>query len=99
MKNPTHLNSKPLFAAVALGVLIISGSASTRADGVRAEAEPGKTQHLTSGDAVPEGLSASDWTSIRAAYKARRHQVLRVEGGGYRAHNPEQQWRTEFDGR
>jgi hypothetical protein len=61
-------------------------------------AEPGKTQHLASADAVPEGLTASDWTSIRAAYQAHRHQPVPVEGG-YAARNPEQQWRTDFDGR
>ena len=61
-------------------------------------AEPGKTQHLTSPDAIPEGLTASDWTSIRAAYEAHRHQVAAV-AGGYRARNPGQQWRTEFDER
>ena len=61
-------------------------------------AGPGQTQSFASSDSVPEGLSASDWTSIRAAYQAHRHQAVPVEGG-YRARNPEQQWRTEFDGR
>ena len=28
------------------------------------------TQHLISTDAVPKGLSTSDWTSIRAAHEA-----------------------------
>ncbi len=56
------------------------------------------TQHLISTDAAPKGLSASDWNSIRAAYDAHRHQVTQARGG-YRARNPEQQWRTEFDGR
>ena len=97
MKYTTQLNSKLLCAAVALGVFMISGTASTRADRGNAKAEPGKTQHLTSPDAVPEGLTGSDWTSIRAAYQAHRHQAVRAEGG-YRARNPEQQWRTEFDG-
>ena len=59
---------------------------------------PGKTQHLASAEAVPEGLTSSDWASIRAAYEARRHEVVATEGG-YRAHNPGQQWRTDFDGR
>ncbi len=70
MKYITHLESKLLFAAVVLGVLIISGSDSTRADGVKAKAEPGKMQHLASVEAVPGGLTASNWSSIRAAYLA-----------------------------
>jgi len=49
-------------------------------------------------DRVPEGLSASDWSSIRAAYEANRHAAFAVEGG-YEARNPGQQWRTRFDGR
>jgi hypothetical protein len=98
MKHATPLNSKLLSAAVALGVLMISGSASTGAEDGRAKAEPGKTQHPASADAVPEGLTASDWTGIRAAYQAHQHQAVR-DGSGYRARNPEQQWRMEFDGR
>ena len=34
--------------------------------------EPGKSQSLTSPDQVPQGLSASDWSSIRSAYAAGR---------------------------
>jgi hypothetical protein len=97
MKYTTQLNSKLLFPAVALGVLLISGPAPTRAEDWKAQAQPGKTQHLASADAVPEGLTASDWTSIRAAYQAHQHQAISAEGG-YRARNPEQRWRTEFDG-
>jgi len=47
---------------------------------------------------VPEGLSASDCSSIRAAYEANRHAAFAVEDG-YVARNPGQQWRTRFDGR
>ncbi len=61
-------------------------------------AEPVKSQPPASVDAVPEGLTASDWTNIRAAYQAHRLQMVPV-AGGYRARNPKQQWRTEFDGR
>jgi FG-GAP repeat/Divergent InlB B-repeat domain len=32
--------------------------------------EPGKSQTLSSPDQVPEGLSASDWSSIRSAYSS-----------------------------
>ncbi len=49
-------------------------------------------------DRLPEGLSASDWASIRAAYGANRHAAFAVEDG-YQARNPGQQWRTRFDGR
>jgi hypothetical protein len=33
-------------------------------------AEPGESQKLSSPDQVPEGLSASDWSSIRRAYSS-----------------------------
>jgi len=49
-------------------------------------------------DQVSEGLSASDWAGIRAAYEAKRHDAFAVESG-YVARNPGQQWRTHFDGR
>jgi len=49
-------------------------------------------------DAVPEGLTKSDWSSIRAAYDAGRHAFEKTEDG-WQAHNPGQQWRTKFDGR
>src|SRR5258706_3959707 len=45
----------------------------------------------------PEGVSASDWSGIRAAYEAERHAVVAVEGG-YQARNPGQAWQTRFDG-
>lgn len=47
---------------------------------------------------LPEGLSASDWCSIRTAYEAHRHAAVALEGG-YLARNPGQQWQTLFDGR
>jgi FG-GAP repeat len=47
----------------------------------------------------PQGLSSSDWSSIRAAYEAGRHAVQRQEDGTLTARNPGQQWRTEFDGK
>jgi hypothetical protein len=98
MKYTTHLQPKLLTAAIALGAFFIPELDSILAQDGKAKAKPGKTQHLASADSVPEGLSATDWTSIRAAYQANQHQVTRVNGG-YRARNPEQQWLTEFDGR
>src|SRR5437867_10308803 len=50
------------------------------------------------GDDVPEGLSASDWSSVRAAYVAHRYAAFAVEGS-YEARNAGQRWRTRFDGR
>lgn len=52
-------------------------------------------------DEVPDGLAASDWQSIRAAYEAGRHAFHPVAGqeGVWQARNPGQQWTTTFDGR
>ncbi len=58
----------------------------------------GTAQALNPSDEVPEGLSAADWSSIRQAYEANRYAAYPV-AGGYRVHNPGQQWRTRFDGR
>lgn len=44
------------------------------------------------------GLSATDWSSIQAAYEASRHAVFAVEGD-YQARNMVQRWQTRFDGR
>jgi len=97
MNYTSHRNSKaPLLAAV-LATFLFSGFTPARGQDLQAAGALGKTQRRASADAVPEGLNASDWSSIRAAYQAHRHQAVRVEGGSYRARNPEQQWRTEFD--
>jgi hypothetical protein len=47
---------------------------------------------------VPEGLSATEWASVRQAYDAGRHATQPCEGG-YQARNPGQRWLTRFDGR
>lgn len=47
---------------------------------------------------TPNGLGASDWSSIRAAYESNRHRAFASEGG-FVARNPGQQWQTRFDGR
>ncbi|HKQ50594.1 MAG TPA: FG-GAP repeat protein [Phycisphaerae bacterium] len=49
-------------------------------------------------DHVPDSLSASDWSGIRAAFEANRHAAFAVEGG-YQVRNPGQAWQTRFDGR
>ena len=79
MKYSTQLNSKLRSAAVALGVLCISCLTPTRGQESKSMDKPAKLQHLASADAVPEGLTASDWTSIRAAYQAHQHPAVRVE--------------------
>ncbi len=61
--------------------------------GVGSPAETGKSE-----DAVPEGLTGSDWKSIRHEYERHRHAAVAVDGG-FRARNPGQQWLTHFDGR
>ncbi len=55
--------------------------------------EAGKSE-----DAVPEGLTDSDWKSIRQQYERHRHAAVAVDGE-FRARNPGQQWLTHFDGR
>ena len=46
----------------------------------------------------PQGLSASDWSSIRKQYDRHRQAAFPVDGG-HRARNYGQQWTTRFDGR
>ena len=49
-------------------------------------------------NAIPPGLTASDWNSIKAIHEAQRFAITPSQAG-YCAHNPRQQWHTEFDGR
>jgi len=48
--------------------------------------------------AIPNGLSGSAWSSIRAEYQRHRQAVF-PQDGGHRARNYGQQWVTRFDGR
>ncbi|MBC7980937.1 MAG: FG-GAP repeat protein, partial [Armatimonadetes bacterium] len=57
----------------------------------------GQPQQLTSLDQVPEGIAKSDWTSIRAAYDAGRHQFFPQADGSHVAQNPGLGWRMTFD--
>lgn len=57
-----------------------------------------KLQKVSEADKIPEGIAASDWTSIRAAYEAGRHVFQRGEDGAFVAQNPGQGWQMEFDG-
>lgn len=47
--------------------------------------------------AVPEGLLANDWASIRAAYEAGRHAFFATEQG-HQARSHGNGWRARFDG-
>ena len=46
---------------------------------------------------TPDGISASDWSSIRGAYEAARHRVFATENG-HRARTHHQQFVAHFDG-
>ncbi|MEZ5352866.1 MAG: FG-GAP repeat protein [Bryobacteraceae bacterium] len=48
--------------------------------------------------APPAGVSAADWSAIRAEYERHRHSAV-AEAGGYKMRNPGQQWMTHFDRR
>lgn len=50
-------------------------------------------------DSVPDGLTATDWASIREAHKAWKHRFVEHEDETFSATNPGQQWTTVFDGR
>ena len=54
-------------------------------------------ERTTEGE-VPDGLSTGDWSAIREAYDAGRHEAYATEDG-YQARNAGQQWLTHFDGR
>lgn len=48
-------------------------------------------------DALPDGLAADDWASIRAAYEAGRLAVVECDGE-HRARHDGQRWTSHFDG-
>ncbi len=56
-----------------------------------------KPKQRTSPDQDPEGLAKSDWSSIRAAYEAGRHQFFQQEDGSHVARNPGLGWKMAFD--
>jgi len=56
------------------------------------------TLHAASPDQAPEGVSKSDWASIREAYDAGQHS-FQPTATGWEARNPGQQWVTSFDRR
>lgn len=48
---------------------------------------------------APAGLSAGDWSGIRAAHEDWRHRFKKSEDGSHTATNPGQDWSARFDGR
>jgi hypothetical protein len=48
---------------------------------------------------APAGLSAGDWSGIRAAHEDWRHRFEKTADGSHAASNPGQDWTTRFDGR
>ena len=91
----------PPRSVLVLCLLALVGSAfaiERSAEVSRPALPPGRSQQLARPDAVPDGLSATDWSSIRQQYEQHRHQAVAVDGG-HQARNPGQQWLTRFDGR
>ncbi len=83
---------------VLVGTLTASGADRT------GMAPDGASRAAGATDSVPEGLAASDWSSIRGAYEAGRHKIIAVEGvggteDGWSARNPGQGLNTAFDER
>ena len=56
-------------------------------------------QQITSQGQVPEGLTKSDWQSIRVAYEAGRHPFFKQEDGSHVARNRGMGWQMTFDDR
>jgi len=94
----------PLAIAIATALAFATPSplnCAAGANALRTEVPSGRTQRIESPADVPEGLSRSDWSSIRAEYEKHRHAAFPVanEPGVWQARNPGQQWSTRFDGR
>ena len=84
--------------------VVIAAAMALAAWPVWAAPGPERSAACVDGTSMPEGLSASSLSSIRAVYEAGRHAAYpdeRHSGGSpaYLARNPGQQWRTRFDGR
>ncbi|QDU83174.1 hypothetical protein Pla163_02710 [Planctomycetes bacterium Pla163] len=48
---------------------------------------------------TPDGLTATEWTSLREAYEHGRHRVFATDDGQHQTRTPRQQYATRFDGR
>src|SRR5262245_56856451 len=93
--------------AIAAGLTLLTGASNRHTEdtrlaqkggAIRPAAEAGRPQHLSSPDQVPQGLSGSDWASVRQQYEQHRHRAVPADCG-YQVRNPGQQWQTRFDGR
>jgi hypothetical protein len=84
------------FALVGTLIAFGSGGAESATDAA--------SRPAPAADRVPEGLAASDWSSIRAAYEAGRHKVFAADSAcatesRWTARNPGQALNTTFDER
>jgi hypothetical protein len=97
-----HMLRMPVLPVLLCGVLTLTPELLGQSGALSAENLDGATSGGPEAPKLlgdpPEGLSATDWSSIRAAYEANRHAAFASEGG-YLAPNPGQQWLTRFDGR
>ncbi|WP_146854713.1 MBG domain-containing protein [Brevifollis gellanilyticus] len=56
-----------------------------------------ESRPLTAAEQMPAGLDKSDWSGIREAYEAGRHEFLKQKDGSYLARNPGLGWTMTFD--
>jgi hypothetical protein len=96
MRFPVHLRRSALLTSTAIAILgpllCASDGAPHTITSQRSTVESGSAENL------PQGVSISDWASIRAAYEAARFTAY-SSPTGYQARNPGQGWMTTFDGR
>lgn len=67
-----------LASLLRLAFLVLVGTLSASGGDRPATAGKETSHSATSADTVPEGLAASDWSSIRAVYDAGRHKIFAV---------------------
>ena len=96
------MNSVALLVRIA--PLVLVGTLAASGGDRQAVATDVARRASTSADAVPEGLAASDWSSIRAAHEAGRHKIFAVDCGSgsensWTSRNPGQGLNTMFDER
>ncbi len=95
LHNRYRLSYEPgIFAMKPLSMIFIPALLAGAALLQAVETPPGNNH-----EKAPQGLSAGNWSSIRAAYEAGRHGFQETEDGMWVARNPGQGWRMEFDGR
>lgn len=75
--------------------LLLAGSCALFSAGSAFCQEHDHPDFAAHGSAPPEGLSAEDWSGIRAAHEVARHAIQPTDDG-FQARNPEQQWLARF---